>query len=206
MRLTDLSPARFVDQLVSRRIFVNFASVNGLFYFGNVDARSDDHTPIRGFTMSARVADRNLMAGAVGDRDVTIVQRTDETPKARPVTWVIVSIKLSRSFSSALFMSHGYPHNVYQSAFIGLVRSEHVALEYRLDANFLIYAHRADVEDLKACLTDSAVSAMIGRPGFDYELSGEYLNVCLRTDTISVQELNGLLARSIAVSEAIDPQ
>lgn len=206
--LTRLLPHNLVAAFNERRVYQGFAETNGLVYFGAVDSRSDDHTTVRGFTMSARTRDEHVMSGTVGDHDVTILRRTDSMAgrAARPVTWVIASVTLHKPVPPALVMSDGYPRDVYEAAFIGLVRSEHIALDYRLDANFLIYARPADVADLRASLNEQTVSTLLSRPQHDYEFIGDTLNVCMHANNsaLSVLSLSGLLYQALAVADAYE--
>lgn len=80
------------------RLFKQFADTIGLIYFGAVDQHSDEHTIIRGLTVSSTHHDSNFMVGTYEEYDVTMTDRQDLTVAANGIAqshdWVLLEVKL----------------------------------------------------------------------------------------------------------------
>jgi hypothetical protein len=81
-----------------RHIISKFAEKIGLVYIGYVNQNSDEHRIIRGFTVSQSHQDDNYCVGTVGDRNVTIVDRSDtvwnNSGKIEVQNWTIMAFDL----------------------------------------------------------------------------------------------------------------
>lgn len=95
-----LVPAKVIQSRLHKRVFMQFADKTGLVYFGYVDQRNDEHSLVRGLTVSARHRDNHYCIGSFDDYDVTLVERSDTLrfpgKPARAHNWVIMSFDLHR--------------------------------------------------------------------------------------------------------------
>jgi hypothetical protein len=96
-----LVPAKVIQSRLHKRVFMQFADKTGLVYFGYVDQRNDEHSLVRGLTVSAHHRDNHYCIGSFDDYDVTLVERSDTIrfpgKPARTHDWVIMSFDLHQS-------------------------------------------------------------------------------------------------------------
>lgn len=96
--LQRITPKHLTQRQVTKRSFVKFADTLGFVYFGNVDQFGDDHTLVRGLTLSSHHKDRHYTVGSIDGYDVAYVERQDSVkhPGKRTMkhTWTILSIDL----------------------------------------------------------------------------------------------------------------
>lgn len=91
-------PATMLQAQLHRHTIMQFADKIGLVYFGYVDQRHDEHSLVRGVTLSPTHRDNNYCVGSYDSYDVTLVERTDtlKLPNrpAKPYQWVIMTVDL----------------------------------------------------------------------------------------------------------------
>ena len=93
-----------------------------LVYFGHVDQRRDEHTMVRGFTLSPSHVDKHYCVGSVNGRDVILLERTDtisypDKPSEK-FTWCIVQIDLRReNLPHIILNSNKYSDTLYANLF-----------------------------------------------------------------------------------------
>ncbi|MET0980184.1 MAG: hypothetical protein ABWX90_02930 [Candidatus Saccharimonadales bacterium] len=94
-------PTKVIKSQLHSRTFKQFALKTGLVYFGYVDQRNDEHSLVRGLTVSTKHRDNNYCIGSFEGYDITIVERTDTVhfPGKEPKThnWVIMAFDLHQS-------------------------------------------------------------------------------------------------------------
>lgn len=99
--LKRLLPARMLQSRMHKRMFMQFADKIGLVYFGYVDQRNDEHSLIRGLTVSAKHRDNHYCIGSYDNYDIALVSRSDTInfpgKPPRPQEWLIMSFDLHRS-------------------------------------------------------------------------------------------------------------
>ncbi len=97
-RIGRLVPAKVIQSRLHKRTFRQFATKIGLVYFGYVDQRDDEHSLIRGMTVSTKHRDNHYCIGSFGGYDITLVERVDTIlfpgKPAKTHTWIIMSFDL----------------------------------------------------------------------------------------------------------------
>lgn len=96
-----LIPSKVIQSRVYKRTFQRFAEKIGLVYFGYVDQRNDEHSLIRGMTVSTKHRDNHYCIGSYEGYDITLVERVDTIhfpgKPSRLHNWVIMTFDLHRS-------------------------------------------------------------------------------------------------------------
>lgn len=96
-----LVPSKVIQSRVYKRTFQRFAEKIGLVYFGYVDQRNDEHSLIRGMTVSTKHRDNHYCIGSFEGYDVTLVERVDTIhhpgKPSRLHNWVIMTFDLHRN-------------------------------------------------------------------------------------------------------------
>jgi hypothetical protein len=94
-------PTKVIKSRLHSRTFKQFAAKIGLVYFGYVDQRNDEHSLIRGLTVSTKHRDNHYCIGSFEDYDVALVERVDTIHfPGKPVAtqhWVVMTFDLHRS-------------------------------------------------------------------------------------------------------------
>lgn len=100
-RLLSKLTAKQLQQHSAKRIFMRTGEALGFVYFGNVSQHNDEHTLIRGHTLSPNHRDRHYMVGSLYGYDMAFVERSDTiTHPSKPKsshTWTILQIDLHSS-------------------------------------------------------------------------------------------------------------
>lgn len=91
-------PASMLQAQLHRHTIMQFADRIGLVYFGYVDQRHDEHSLVRGVTLSPTHRDNNYCVGTYEGYDITLVERSDtiKLPNraAKPYQWMIMTVDL----------------------------------------------------------------------------------------------------------------
>lgn len=205
--ITSLLPHRLIRAAIVRQRFHDFAETNGLVYFGAVSLE-DEHESVRGFTAHTNQSDNYVSHGTIGGHDVSLLQRTvghkDLVGKAHGHTWLIAAVACETSLPHVLMLSHVHSRLHEEAAYLHQNRSEHVAIEYRLDAQFLIYARREDVETIRKVLAGPVIEYMLANPQYDYELDGATLHLYSQELLPTEMTLNRILKSGLTIADSID--
>ena len=93
-----LVPAKVIQSRLHKRVFMQFADKTGLVYFGFVDQRNDEHSLVRGMTVSAHHRDNHYCIGSFDDYDISLVERSDTIrfpgKPAHAHNWIIMTFDL----------------------------------------------------------------------------------------------------------------
>lgn len=140
-----LIPTKVAHSYLHRQVFQQFASKVGLVYFGYVDQRNDEHSLIRGLTVSTKHRDNHYCIGTYEGYDTAIVERVDtiEFPAKPSKThnWIIMTFDLHHAVD--------LPH-----VFLGL-RNHGDAFYAQL---FTKYAHFSEIDTSSLSEYDKAFS------------------------------------------------
>ena len=100
-KLQQLVPAKVVRSRLNKRVFQQFATKLGLVYFGYVDQRDDEHSLVRGLTVSTKHRDNHYCIGSYDGYDITVVERVDTIhfpgKESKTHNWTILTLDLHRS-------------------------------------------------------------------------------------------------------------
>jgi hypothetical protein len=100
-RLLSKLTAKQLQQRSTKHIFMRTGEALGFVYFGNVSQHDDEHTLIRGHTLSSSHRDKHYMVGSLYGYDMAFVERNDtivhpNKPKSSH-SWTILQIDLHSS-------------------------------------------------------------------------------------------------------------
>lgn len=110
-----------VKTLSRSRLYHDACNRYGLVYFGTVSAQDDEHTMVRGLTVSTRHVDRHYCVGSVEGFEVILLERTDQLyfPYKQPESyrWTIVQIDLDRVRLPHIFLDAHHHQSAFYDAF-----------------------------------------------------------------------------------------
>lgn len=115
-------PLKAISQLHGR-VYRTFATKAGLVYFGYVDQRNDEHSLIRGMTVSTKHRDNHYCIGSFEGYDITLVERVDtiQLPgkAAKTHNWIIMTFDLHTSVElpHVFVGSHNHSETFYAQLF-----------------------------------------------------------------------------------------
>lgn len=171
--LQRLIPAKVIRSRLHKQTFRQFANKVGLVYFGYVDQRNDEHSLIRGLTVSTKHRDNHYCIGSYENYDVALVERVDtihfpgKSPKTH--TWIIMTFDLHHAVD--------LPH-----IFLGL----HSHSEEFYAQLFTKYAHLTKINTAAA-------------PDYDKEFAKQYAVFAKADHALAAEQLlTPVLAKTIA--------
>lgn len=113
--LQRMIPSKVIQSRLYKRTFQRFADKIGLVYFGYVDQRNDEHSLIRGMTVSTKHRDNHYCIGSFEGYDVTLVERVDMIhfpgKPSRLHNWVIMTFDIHRSVDLPHIVLGSHSHN-----------------------------------------------------------------------------------------------
>lgn len=133
--LQRIVPLKVLKSRIYKRIYQRFADKIGLVYFGYVDQRNDEHSLIRGMTVSNRYRDNHYCIGSFEGYDITLVERVDTIhhpgKQSRLHNWVIMTFDLHRSVDlpHVVVGSHTHSETFYAQFFTKYAHFTKVELE-----------------------------------------------------------------------------
>lgn len=116
-------PLKVLQSRTYKRTYQRFADKIGLVYFGYVDQRNDEHSLIRGMTVSNKHRDNHYCIGSFEGYDITLVERVDTIhhpgKQSRLHNWVIMTFDLHRSVDlpHVVIGSHTHSDTFYAQFF-----------------------------------------------------------------------------------------
>ena len=118
----DVKTGGVIKTLSRARLYHDACERYGLVYFGAVDAQSDEHTMVRGLTVSAQHRDRHYCVGSIEGFEVILLERTDQLyfPYKQPENyrWKILQIDLDGIHLPHIFIdSHQHQSAFYDALF-----------------------------------------------------------------------------------------
>lgn len=119
-KLQQLVPAKVVQSRLNKRVFQQFATKLGLVYFGYVDQRNDEHSLVRGVTVSTKHRDNHYCIGSYDGYDVTVVERVDTLhfpgKESKTHNWTILALDLhNRHDVPHVFMGLTTRHDTFHA-------------------------------------------------------------------------------------------
>lgn len=119
-KLQQLVPAKVVQSRLRKRVFQQFATKLGFVYFGYVDQRDDEHSLIRGVTVSTKHRDNHYCIGSFDGYDVTVVERVDTLhfpgKESKTHNWTIMTLDLHHPHDvPRMFMGLSTHHDTFHA-------------------------------------------------------------------------------------------
>lgn len=214
-----LIPSKVIQSRVHKRTFQQFADKVGLVYFGYVDQRDDEHSLIRGMTVSTKHRDNHYCIGSFEGYDITLVERVDTIhfpgKPSRLHNWVIMTFDLHQSVDlpHVFLGSHSHNDTFYAQFFTKYAHFAKVDLEQTgaYDHGFLkkysLYA-KADqslsAERLFHPTLAKAVAEQFGSLTVEIHEGTVYLYA--EHQRTSTALLEGMLTRGLWLTRIIDSQ
>lgn len=98
----SVSPRHIAKRYSTARIISHFANKLGIVYFGHIDARSDEHSLLRGITVSNSHTDQHYTVGTFKTYDMALVIRRDslqyDDKRLKDHFWTIMTFDLHTTY------------------------------------------------------------------------------------------------------------
>jgi len=215
--LKSFVPAKVIQSRLHRRVFTQFAEKIGLVYFGYVDQRSDEHSLIRGLTVSASHRDNHYCIGSFGGYDITLVERVDAIHfPGKPTKhhdWVIMTFDLHASTDIPhIFVGlHTHSETFYAQLFtkfsqlvkapLNITGIHSAAFMHR----YAVYTEPAYTVAVEALLTPEVTTAIADTFGsLTFEISEGTLFIYAEHQHPSVNLLEKMLKHGLWLARIID--
>lgn len=192
-----------------------FADSVGFVYFGAVDQKDDDHSPILGFTASLAHKDSHYAVGTYNGYDVRFVDRFDAinvADKAHEQLWTVFEVSLLAEHTPhVVFVPTGSEGAEYSKLFsthshlqpINTMLLQNHSREFH--GRFQIMGRTADAPTIESLLPSPTVVGIAARfwP-HGIELKNGKLYVYLTQHRLDKAVLETTLASSIWLAEVLD--
>lgn len=212
--MKKLTPAAIMRSRSTRQIVASFAERIGLVYFGFVDQRSDEHTLIRGYTLSNSHRDYHYCIGSYRDYDVSFVLRSDRVRlagarEAKDHTWLILRVDLRRGEDIPhMFIAHDSTKNLFASKYMSLIPislSMFGQLKKEFTDRFTVFSHPAQVMQIERVVSSSVTDVIaqhFGNTSIEIADNTIYLQVPTNTPTKALLERT--LSNGVWLAETLD--
>lgn len=214
-----LVPSKVIQSRVYQRTFQRFADKVGLVYFGYVDQRNDEHSLIRGMTVSTKHRDNHYCIGSFEGYDITLVERVDTIhfpgKPSKLHNWVIMTFDLHRSVDlpHVVLGSHSHNETFYAQFFTKYVHFTKINLEqtgaYSRDFmnKYTLYAkadHALSAERLFHPTLARSIADQFG--SLSIEIHEETVYLYAEHHHPSTALLDSMLTRGMWLARTIDQQ
>jgi hypothetical protein len=214
-----LVPSKVIRSRVYKRTFQQFAEKIGLVYFGYVDQRDDEHSLIRGMTVSTKHRDNHYCIGSFEGYDITLVERVDTIHfPGKPShlhNWVIMTFDLHRSVDlpHVFLGSHSHSETFYAQFFAKYSHFTKIDLEQTgLYSNeflkrYTLYAkadHALSAERLFNPVLTQTIAEQFG--SLTVEIYDGTVYLYAEHQRPSTALLNSMLNRGLWLTRSIDHQ
>ncbi len=214
-----LIPAKVIQSRLHKRTFQQFAHKAGLVYFGYVDQRNDEHSLIRGMTVSTKHRDNHYCIGSFGSYDITLVERIDTIhfpgKPTKTHNWIIMAFDLHRSVDLPhVFLGlHTHSDTFYSHFFTKFTHfgKIHVGVSGTYDAEFLkkytIYAKPEQSLSAERLFNPTMTKTIAHEFGvLTVEVNDGTLYVYSEHQRPTAPLLEKMLSRGIWLAQTIDQQ
>jgi len=187
-----------------------------LVYFGAVNAQSDDHTMVRGLTVSSQHRDRHYCVGSVEGYDVILLERTDLLyfPHKQPESyrWTILQIDLDRLRLPHFFIdSHQHQSAFYDALFAKFPQMKQADVNLFADHDprfrnaFSLFCETTRVPEMVQQLTPE-ITATLGHhfAHYDFELYEDKLLVYSSNRAPTRQVMDNLFRAGIWLARELE--
>lgn len=214
-----LVPAKVIQSRLHKRTFQHFADKIGLVYFGYVDQRNDEHSLIRGLTVSTKHRDNHYCIGSFDNYDVTLVERVDTIhfpgKPAKTHNWIIMTFDLHKTVDLphvfvGLF-THGdtfYAHLFTKFAnfakiHVGTLGAYDPAFSHR----YTIYAKPEQALSVERMFNPAIAKTIVDQFGaLTIEITNGTLYIYAEHNRPTAALLEKMLTRGVWLAKAIDAQ
>jgi phosphoheptose isomerase len=208
-------PLAVVQSLATKQVVKQFANKFDFVYFGQVDARVDEHQLVRGVTVSGNHSDDNYAVGDFKGHDVTIVERraslqaTDNSKVA--YRWMIMQVDLHRSGLPHIFIDAlHHEETFYTDLFMKFGRLETaMALFGHYDPLFVKY-FKAFAKPIDFMIVGQVVTqelaTMIAHHfrQFTYEINDDYVLIYSDSNVVTMNLLQEMMRIGVWIADQLD--
>jgi hypothetical protein len=210
-------PLKVIQSRAYKRTYQRFADKIGLVYFGYVDQRNDEHSLIRGMTVSNRHRDNHYCIGSFEGYDITLVERVDTIhypgKPSRLHNWVIMTFDLHQSVDlpHVVVGSHTHSETFYAQFFTKYTHFTKVDVEatnaYPRDflKHYTLFSkadHALSAERLFHPTLAGTIAEQFG--SFSIEIQDGTVYLYAEHHRPSDALLNSMLARGLWLARSID--
>lgn len=209
---------KIVRSLSSKHVIQRFADEFGLVYFGHVDQHAEDHSLVRGITLSSDHVDRHYSVGNIQGFDVVLVQRTDTVrfPGKQPkhYTWLILQVDLHVShevFGHFFLDARHHDESFYANLFVKFARFRKVDPRSFMGHDpifvnyFNVFAPPESLEALPYVLTPDLTATLAHHfRHLDFEIAGDRLLVYASNRVVTRHELEQMTRAGLWFAEHLD--
>lgn len=211
-----LIPAKVIQSRLHRRMIMQFADKIGLVYFGYVDQRHDEHSLIRGLTVSSKHRDNHYCVGTFDGYDIALVDRSDTISHPGKPTqtqnWIIMTFDLHAMVDLPhVFVGlHSHSDTFYSyifTKFASFTKLEpgYMARDPQFDKRYGIYAVAEHVLSAER-LFNQEVTQMIAQEfsGMTLEISEGSLYIYAEHQRPTAALLERMLRNGLWLSQTLD--
>lgn len=213
-----LAPVSIIDSRARRRLIQQFADKIGLVYFGAVNHQSDEHTLVRGVTLSPHHYDNHYCIGSFDGYDMTLVERsavlrTKGSNKTKQHIWHILAIDLrTRSDVPHVFLGSHTHNELFYDQLLATQHSFRKMPDENLTqhagtftSQYSIFASPTQYSDISQLLT-TEVTNVIGNhfSPLAIEITDDVLYVYCDQQNPTTQILNTMLRNGLWLAKYID--
>lgn len=215
--LQRLVPVKVIRSQMHRRTFQQFAAKIGLVYFGYVDQRNDEHSLIRGLTVSTKHRDNHYCIGSFESYDIALVERIDTIHHpGRPSNthhWVIMSLDLHRAVDLPhLFVGlhthsdvfYAYLHTKF-SHFNKVHLEPSSGYEHKFSKHYTMYAKPEQALSAERLFSPAITKVIADRfEGLSIEISEGTIYLYAENQRPTAALLERMLSRGVWLAKCID--
>ena len=211
-----LAPVSIIDSRARRRLVQHFADKIGLVYFGAVSHESDEHSLVRGVTLSPHHYDNHYCIGSFDGYDMTFVERSAilrSKRKTKQHIWHILAIDLRtpRDIPHAFLGSHSHSELFYdqllttQHSFRKMPHESLVQHAGTFTSQYSIFAAPSQYSEISHLLT-AEVTNVIGShfSPLAIEITGDVLYVYSDQQNPTMQLFNTMLKNGLWLAKYIE--
>jgi len=206
--LSMVKPSAAVEARARKRVMTSFAEKLGLVYFGYVDQKHDEHSLVRGLTLSRTHKDKHYSIGSFEGYDIILLERSDiinfPGKPARVTKWLVLAIDLhTKADLPHVFIGHSNHSETFYAhlftAFSHLQRVYFGTLGQHSDEfnfNYRVFTHASKAYEAEQLFTPELTS-VIGanfRP-LEIELHRDVLYI-YADDMMPTQQLLGTMVKN----------
>lgn len=216
-KLQQLVPAKVMHSRLHKRVFQQFASKLGLVYFGYVDQRDDEHSLVRGVTVSTKHRDNHYCIGSYDGYDVTVVERVDTLrfpgKESKTHNWTILTLDLHHSQDIPhVFMGLTTHHDTFHAHLLTKLAhfaKIHVGVLGQYDSAFTdryaLYAKPEQALTIERFITPTVAKAIADSFGhFTFEIDDGTLYVYAESQRPTAALLERMLQCGIWMAQIAD--
>jgi hypothetical protein len=214
-----LVPTKVMRSQLHRRTFQQFAAKIGLVYFGYVDQRDDEHSLIRGLTVSTKHRDNHYCIGSFESYDIALVERVDTIhhPGKQSNThhWIVMTFDLHRAVDLPhLFVglhAHGdvfyaYLHTKF-SNFNKVLLEQSGTYDHKFLKHYTMFTKPEQALSAERLFSPAIAKVIADQfDGLSIEISEGTIYVYAENQRPTTALLDKMLSRGIWLAKAIDVQ